>query len=121
MRTWGKLVKILIGLTVVGLALGACAGTEPEPSKRAVLAQMLATSAQLFVEREGGIRRSGSGVILSTGLPEGRVAIITTALSEAWPQPVAASPTAAPIDTAWRFGQRRWRPRQIPRRTWGRA
>lgn len=72
-------MKILLGLLTTGFVLAACAGTEPAPSKRAVLVQMLATSAQLFVEREGGVRRSGSGVILSTGLPEGRVAIITTA------------------------------------------
>ena len=75
----GRLVKIIVGLMTTGLVLAACAGTEPAPSKRAVLAQMLATSAQLFVEREGGVRRSGSGVILSTDLPEGRVAVVTTA------------------------------------------
>jgi S1-C subfamily serine protease len=40
---------------------------------------MLATSAQLFVEREGGVRRAGSGVILSTNLPQGRAAVLTTA------------------------------------------
>jgi S1-C subfamily serine protease len=78
-ETWGKLVKILLGLLTTGFVLAACAGTEPAPSKRAVLVQMLATSAQLFVQREGNVKRSGSGVILSTDLPEGRVAIITTA------------------------------------------
>ena len=50
------------------------------------------------------------------------VAAVTAALNEAWPQPSAA-PTAAvlsPSDSQWRFGQRRWRARQIPRQTWGR-
>jgi S1-C subfamily serine protease len=48
-------------------------------SKRAVLAQMLTTSAQIFVEREGGVRRAGSGVVISTGLPQGTAAVLTTA------------------------------------------
>ncbi len=72
-------MKISLKLIVIGLFLTACANTEPTPSKRAVLVQMLATSAQLFVEREGGVRRAGSGVILSTNLPQGRAAVLTTA------------------------------------------
>lgn len=72
-------MKVSLKLIVIGLFLTACANTEPAPSKRAVLVQMLATSAQLFVEREGGVRRAGSGVILSTNLPQGRAAVLTTA------------------------------------------
>ena len=72
-------MKIPFRLMVIGLFLSACAGPDPAPSKRAVLVQMLATSAQLFVEREGGVSRAGSGVILSTALPQGRAAILTTA------------------------------------------
>ncbi len=50
------------------------------------------------------------------------VAAITAALNEAWPQPVAASaPVNTGDDSRWRFGQRRWRARQIPRQTWGQA
>lgn len=48
------------------------------------------------------------------------LAAITAALTESWPRPSAAPPVAI-IDTNWRFGQRRWRGRQIPRQTWGRA
>ena len=40
---------------------------------------MLATSTQIFVEREDGVRRAGSGVILATGLPDNKVAVLTTA------------------------------------------
>jgi len=50
------------------------------------------------------------------------LAVITAALNEAWPQPSAAPTTVVSAgDTQWRFGQRRWRARQIPRQTWGRA
>ena len=48
------------------------------------------------------------------------LAAITAALTEAWPRPTTAVPSLT-IDTAWRFGQRRWQARQIPRRTWGRS
>lgn len=72
-------MKTSLALLVIGLALTACASPEPPPSKRAVLAQMLATSTQIFVEREDGVRRAGSGVILATDLPESRVAVLTTA------------------------------------------
>jgi len=75
----GRIVKACLGLLVVGALLNACAKPEPVHSKRAVLAQMMTTSAQIFVEREGGVRRAGSAVILSTGLPQGVAAILTTA------------------------------------------
>jgi hypothetical protein len=74
-----KIVKACLGLLAIGALLTACAKPEPVHSKRAVLAQMMTTSAQIFVEREGGVRRAGSGVILSTGLPQGGTAILTTA------------------------------------------
>ena len=48
------------------------------------------------------------------------LAVITMALTEAWPRPSTAAATSITIDTDWRFGRRRWRARQIPRRTWGR-
>lgn len=72
-------MKTSLASLVIALFLTACASPEPPPSKRAVLAQMLATSAQIFVEREDGVRRAGSGVILATGLPDNKVAVLTTA------------------------------------------
>lgn len=49
------------------------------------------------------------------------VAAIAAALNEVWPRPVAAVSTPTePPNLSWRFGQRRWNDRQIPRRTWGR-
>ncbi len=58
-----------------------------------------------------------------TPVPEDDVlAAITAALNEAWPQPSAAPITGlTALDSHWRFGQRRWRGRQIPRQTWGRS
>lgn len=49
------------------------------------------------------------------------VAAITAALNEAWPQPVAIAAVVPASDISWRFGERRWRDRQIPRQTWGRT
>lgn len=49
------------------------------------------------------------------------VAAITAALHEAWPQPAAPPTGLTTIDSQWRFSQRRWRGRQIPRQTWGQA
>ncbi len=47
------------------------------------------------------------------------VAAIAIAVHEAWPKPAAVTPPVEP-NTSWRFGQRNWRHRQVPRRTWGR-
>jgi hypothetical protein len=49
------------------------------------------------------------------------VAAVTAALNEAWPQPVTIASAVPPGDVNWRFGERRWRDRQIPRQTWGRT
>lgn len=46
------------------------------------------------------------------------VAAITVAVLEAWPKPSAAV-APEPVNVRWRFSQRRWRDRSIPRRTWG--
>lgn len=75
----GTTVKTSLALLVIGLGLAACASPEPPPTKSAVLTRMLATSAQIFVEREGGVRRAGSGVILAIDLPNRQIAVLTTA------------------------------------------
>lgn len=46
------------------------------------------------------------------------VAAITVAVLEVWPKPSAAQPPEEP-DTDWRFADRRWHSRSVPRRTWG--
>jgi len=67
------------GPLLIGLVLASCAGYETEPDKRAVLSHALATSAQLFVERAGGVRRAGSAVILAVDDSNSTVTILTTA------------------------------------------
>jgi len=66
------------GLTA--MAAGAAIATWPaaQQSEEDVIARSLASSVQLFAEREGGVRRTASGVTLTVG-PDGRSIIITAA------------------------------------------
>jgi S1-C subfamily serine protease len=66
----------LLGILVLLLLLEACDGPDPIPSREDVIAGSLASSVQLFAEREGGARRAGSGVVLAVE-PEGRALILT--------------------------------------------
>lgn len=66
-------------LLAAGLLLAACAPTPHPPAKRAVISHTLATTVKLFVQREGGVRRSGSAVVLSAGGPDADALILTTA------------------------------------------
>lgn len=55
-------------------------------------------------------------------IPDDEVlAAITAALNEVWPRPVPAPARVQQSNVSWRFGERRWKDRQIPRRTWGRT
>lgn len=69
----------LIG-TLTAMAAGAAIATWPvaEPTEEDVISRSLASSVQLFAEREGGVRRTASGVTLTTGR-EGRSIIVTAA------------------------------------------
>ncbi|MEM7170387.1 MAG: serine protease [Pseudomonadota bacterium] len=70
-------------LTIMGLLLAACAQPAPvadtTDQKRAVLSHALATTVQVFSEREGGVRRAGSAVILQAGDQDRPAIILTTA------------------------------------------
>lgn len=81
-------VGILAGAGEIRLAGGdAIANTGDTPDD--VIARSLASSVQLFAEREGGVRRSGSGVVLSAD-GEGNLIILTAGhlLAPAIPQTV---------------------------------
>ena len=66
--------------TLTAMAAGAAIATWPaaEQTEEDVIARSLASSVQLFAEREGGVRRTASGVTLTAGL-DGRSIVITAA------------------------------------------
>jgi serine protease Do len=74
-----KFALVLLG-TLTAMAAGAAIATWPkaEQSEGDVIARSLASSVQLFAEREGGVHRTASGVMLTAG-PDGRSIIITAA------------------------------------------
>jgi S1-C subfamily serine protease len=66
--------------TLTAMAAGAAIATWPaaEQTEEDVIARSLASSVQLFTEREGGVRRTASGVTLTAGR-DGRSIIVTAA------------------------------------------
>ena len=66
--------------TLTAMAAGAAIATWPaaEHTEEDVIARSLASSVQLFAEREGGVRRTASGVTLTAGR-DGRSIIVTAA------------------------------------------
>ena len=67
------------GLALVGLVLTAagCATASRAPDRSEVIRRILASTVQLRSEREGGIRRAASGVVVATDPGSGRAWIIT--------------------------------------------
>ena len=67
------------GLAVVALALaaGGCVSGSPAPDRRDLIRRILASTVQLRSEREGGIRRAASGVVVATDPGSRRAWIIT--------------------------------------------
>src|SRR5262247_686527 len=74
-----KFALLLFG-GLAAMAAGAAIATWPaaQQSEEDIIARSLASSVQLFAEREGGVRRTASGVTLTAG-PDGRSIIITAA------------------------------------------
>ena len=71
MKWFGSLLSLAAGLS-------ACAPVPAPDGPRDVIAQSLASSVQLFAERQDGKRRAGSGVALSVD-GDGRALILTAA------------------------------------------
>lgn len=67
------------GLCLVGAALllSGCT-TIPASDRDAVIRQILASAVQLRAEREGGIRRTASGIVVASDPDTGRSWIVTT-------------------------------------------
>jgi serine protease Do len=68
MRRW----RFALGLAV----LAGCAGQQAAPSKNEVIAQALASTVQVVIERPGGSRRLGSAVVLG-GDRGGQTLVVT--------------------------------------------
>lgn len=65
-------------LLILGVALvSGCASSEDLPSKNDVIAHTLATTVQVAVERPGGSRRLGSGILLGADPHADRTLILT--------------------------------------------
>jgi S1-C subfamily serine protease len=67
------------GLALVALALTAagCASTLPAANRGDVIRRILASTVQLRSEREGGLHRAASGVVVATDPASGRAWIVT--------------------------------------------
>ncbi|MEE8270252.1 MAG: serine protease [Alphaproteobacteria bacterium] len=70
--------RISVGLCLFMPVLAACATTGTTDYRGNVIADSLASSVQLFVERDGGARRAGSGVVLAVD-GDGNALILTAA------------------------------------------
>jgi S1-C subfamily serine protease len=66
----------VLALVVVACLTGACASAPTVPDRGEVLRRILSSTVQLRTERDGGVRRAGSGVVLGAG--DGVTVILTT-------------------------------------------
>ena len=53
-------------VTLVALAPGGCASTGGSTPRGPLMKRLLASTVQLRAEREGGVRRAGSGVVVAS-------------------------------------------------------
>ena len=72
-------MRYLAAVAVFALLATGCAGEEQLSRKDQIIRHALDTTVQLFTEREGGVTRAGSGVILSTDVSTGQALVLTTA------------------------------------------
>jgi len=66
-----------ISLFALVLAGGGCVSGSPAPDRSDLIRRIVASTAQLRSEREGGIRRAASGVIVATDPSSRRAWIVT--------------------------------------------
>ncbi len=66
-------------VVVIALLAAGCAGREQLSRKDQVIRHALDSTVQLFTEREGGVTRAGSGVIVSVDDSTGQALVLTTA------------------------------------------
>jgi S1-C subfamily serine protease len=74
------LEMIRIGLAILLISLlASCAPRNEIEAKNRIIRTALDSTVQLFTERQGGVTRAGSGVILGPASETGRVHVLTTA------------------------------------------
>src|SRR5215510_2091100 len=71
MRTTG------LALVTLVVAAGGCASAAPPPKRTDVIRQILSSTVQLLSERDGGVHRAASGVVVATDPSTGRAWIVT--------------------------------------------
>jgi serine protease Do len=84
------------GLAVFALVLagGGCVSAPPAPDRGDLIRRILASTVQLRSEREGGIRRAASGVVVATDPGARRAWIVTVRhfVTPSTPQAVSVQP-----------------------------
>ena len=76
-RTGADTMKRGLALAALVLAGGGCVSVSPAPDRGDLIRRILASTVQLRSEREGGIRRVASGVIVATDPASRRAWIVT--------------------------------------------
>jgi len=83
-----------LALFALVLAGGGCVSVSPAPDRGDLIRRVLASTVQLRSEREGGIRRAASGVVVATDPGSRRAWIVTVRhfVTPSTPQKVSVQP-----------------------------
>lgn len=73
-----KMTRIGLAILLISL-LASCAPRNEIEAKNRIIRTALDSTVQLFTQRQGGVTRAGSGVILGPAAETGRVHVLTTA------------------------------------------
>ena len=76
-RTGADTMKLGLALAALVLAGGGCVSVPRAPERGDLIRRILASTAQLRSEREGGVHRAASGVVVATDPGSRRAWIVT--------------------------------------------
>ena len=62
---------------LLALAVAACAGPDQDRDRRSVVKRLYASTVQVLVQQDDGVRRTGSGVVLNADRETGEIHIVT--------------------------------------------
>jgi S1-C subfamily serine protease len=71
-------VRLLAGAAALALLTAACAPVGRAPARRTIIQRVLPATVQVRVERDDGVHRAGSGVVVATEPATRRAWIVTT-------------------------------------------